>query len=92
MSGQDLTVFKLRITLLFVQSKGVKARLRRAFGVKQQSSRADYRGLPTHACPCGEKVFRILATFDDFQISLYVLDAECNACGALLTAPCELDR
>ena len=59
---------------------------------KPKQARANYRGLPTHACPCGEKVFRILATFDDYEISMYGLDAECNSCGALLTAPCEVDR
>jgi len=73
-----------------VFSKGLIARrFRRA---KQATSVADYRGVPTHACPCGQKVFNIKACFDDYEISLYVLDASCSECGALVTVPTPLDR
>jgi hypothetical protein len=69
------------------------ARLRRAIRLKAKSStQADYRGIPTHACPCGEQVFRVLAAFENFEIVLYALDAECYSCGALVTVPCELDK
>ncbi len=79
--------FKNLIRLLFVQNGLSIARRWR----KPKPAKANYRGVPTHACPCGEKVFIIRATFDDYEISLYQLDAECSACGALLTAPCLAD-
>ena len=72
-------------------SKGVIARLLKS-RAKQPNNVTDYRGVPTHACPCGEKVFQILACFDDYEISLYTLDAKCANCGALVTAPTPLDR
>jgi hypothetical protein len=73
-----------------VRSKGVIARL--LSRAEQASSVTDYRGVPTHACPCGQKVFNILACFEDYEISLYTLDANCSECGALVTAPTPLDR
>jgi hypothetical protein len=72
-----------------VQSKGVIARL---FGSRAVKSTADYRGVPTHACPCGQKVFEVLVVFDDYEISLYTLDGKCVECGALVTVPTPLDR
>lgn len=70
-------------------SKGVVARL--LSRAKREPVKANYRGLPTHACPCGEKVFIVHAVFDDGEISLYGLDVECSACGAYLTAPTPID-
>lgn len=53
----------------------------------------DVRGLPANACPlCGGRVLRLRALFDDYDIAMWFLDAECDACGALLTAPCPPDR
>lgn len=77
------------IKLLFVQNGLSISRLWRK---PEAKAKANYRGMPTHACPCGEKVFIIHATFDDYEISLYGLDAECSACGALVTAPCLVDK
>jgi hypothetical protein len=52
----------------------------------------DLRSLgPLHACPCGSKVFSILATFDNFEISWYMLDATCANCGNLIVVPCPVD-
>lgn len=52
----------------------------------------DARGIPTHACPvCGHLFFRIIAKFDDYEISFYTLDGECDNCGALVTVPCPID-
>ncbi len=50
-----------------------------------------YDKLPLHACPCGSKVFSILATFDNFEISWYMLDATCANCGNLIVVPCPVD-
>lgn len=59
---------------------------------KQEASVPDYRGMPTHACPCGEQIFIVKCMFTDYEISLYALDAECSGCGALLTVPCLVDK
>jgi rRNA maturation endonuclease Nob1 len=53
----------------------------------------DQRGIPTHAClACGSNVLIIRATFEDYEIAGYYLDAECAQCGSPLTAPCPVDR
>lgn len=75
--------------LLFVQNGIIVGWLLRRLKPKQ--TKANYRGVPTHVCPCGEKVFLIRAAFDDYKISLYGLDGECVSCGALVTVPCEAD-
>jgi len=52
----------------------------------------DLRSLgPLHICPCGSKVFSILATFDNYEISWYLLDATCANCGNLVIVPCPVD-
>lgn len=51
----------------------------------------DYRGLPTHACPCGCAMMKISCIFDEGTVVYYLLDAECYECGALLTAPTPID-
>jgi hypothetical protein len=53
----------------------------------------DLRSLgPIHTCPCGSKVFSILATFDNYEISWYMLDATCVNCGNLIIVPCPVDN
>lgn len=53
----------------------------------------DQRGVPTHAClVCGCSVLVIRATFEDYELAGYFLDAECAECGSPLTAPCPVDR
>ena len=64
-------------------------RLRKQPAVKHTPN---YRGVPTHACPCGEMTFEILAVFEDYEIALYTTEAKCHGCGALVTAPTPLDR
>ena len=50
------------------------------------------RGVPTHACPnCGHLVLKIKAIFENNDIVLWFTDAECDDCGALLTAPTPAD-
>lgn len=53
----------------------------------------DARGIPTRECPeCGGNILRIDAIFDeDYDLSFYMLDAECAQCGCLITAPTPLD-
>jgi C4-type Zn-finger protein len=58
-----------------------------------QESVVDLRGIPTAECPmCGSNIITINAVFDsDYEISLYMLDAECAMCHTRLTAPTPLD-
>lgn len=55
----------------------------------------DARGIPTTTCPsCNGVLFKIVAQFDpvDYEIGLYMLDAECAKCGTLITAPTPIDH
>jgi len=49
----------------------------------------DARGIPTAVCPmCGCGWFTVHAAFDDdYEISAYMLNAACDECGTLVTAP-----
>lgn len=53
----------------------------------------DSRGIPSAVCPeCGSDVLRIYASFDDsYEISMYLLEAECAFCESPMTAPTPLD-
>ena len=53
----------------------------------------DARGIPTRECPsCASALFTIQATFDDnYEISGYLLNAECAMCKTKVTAPTPLD-
>lgn len=53
----------------------------------------DLRGIPTSECPiCGSNIFSIKAIFDEeYELSMYMLDAECAMCHTRLTAPTPLD-
>lgn len=57
------------------------------------SSMLDARGIPTRECPsCASALFTIQATFDEnYEISGYLLNAECAMCHTKLTAPTPLD-
>lgn len=61
----------------------------------ETSLKIDARGIPTCECPsCGSNTFKIVAMFDpeDYEISMYALDAECATCGSMVTAPTPLDH
>lgn len=53
----------------------------------------DARGIPTGECPdCSSNIFNVKVIFDnDYEIGMYLLDAECAICGTLITAPTPLD-
>ena len=54
---------------------------------------SDLRELgPIHVCPCGSQVFSIMASFEDYELTWYFLDATCFSCGNLVRVPCEPDR
>jgi rRNA maturation protein Nop10 len=48
----------------------------------------------SNECPvCGGNLFKIDAIFDDdFELTFYMLKAECSQCGEPLTAPTPCDK
>jgi ribosomal protein S27E len=54
---------------------------------KQAVVKQNYRGIPTHACPCGSVLLNVKCIFEDYEIVLWFTEAECAMCGALVTAP-----
>jgi hypothetical protein len=46
---------------------------------------------PLHVCVCGSFLWNVKAMFENGEISLYMLDMECELCGALATAPTPID-
>ena len=53
----------------------------------------DARGIPTRECPsCASTLFTIQAVFDEnYEVGMYLLDAECAMCKTKVTAPTPLD-
>ena len=53
----------------------------------------DLRGKPLLVCVCGSKMWKIVVMWDeeDRTVSWYDLQQECKMCGALATAPTEID-
>jgi hypothetical protein len=46
----------------------------------------------THVCICGSHTWKILATFDDYEIASYSTDMYCGECGAYAIAPTPIDK
>lgn len=63
------------------------------FAAVIEPPRADYRGVPTVACPCGCDFFIVCTRFDEETRlpGFYLLDARCASCGAWLTPPTPID-
>jgi hypothetical protein len=53
----------------------------------------DARGIPTRECPnCASTLFTVQVMFDEnYEIGMYLLNAECAMCHTLITAPTPLD-
>lgn len=47
---------------------------------------------PVHICTCGCTVFKVLASFEDYEIVWWFLDGECANCGNLVRIPCPIDK
>jgi hypothetical protein len=59
----------------------------------------DYSGimgfeeLICHECPhCESNLWNVKVSFEDYEISQYLLDMECALCGTYAKAPTPLDR
>ena len=54
---------------------------------------ADLRAIgPLHVCTCGSQVFNVMASFEEYELVWYFLDATCTSCGNLVTVPCPVDN
>lgn len=52
----------------------------------------DYGDTIVHVCHCGNSVFQIFATFDDYQMASYSTDGECVECHSRFKVPTPVDR
>jgi hypothetical protein len=69
----------------------VLARLLSRAGVLDYSI-VDMRSLgPVHVCMCGSRVFKVGCIFEDSDIAMWFVDAECAECGALVKVPTPAD-
>lgn len=55
------------------------------------SKSMDLRGKPTHVCICGSELFNVKCKFEENEISMYFMDAECAVCGSQVTVPTPVD-
>jgi hypothetical protein len=68
------------------------ARLLSRAGVVDEHSGVDLRSLgPVHVCSCGSRLFKVACMFEEGEISMWFVDAECSLCGALVKVPTPVD-
>jgi hypothetical protein len=54
--------------------------------------KVDMRSLgPVHVCFCGSRLFKVGCMFEDNDIAMWFVDAECADCGALVKVPTPAD-
>jgi hypothetical protein len=59
--------------------------------VKPTGQAYDLSGIIMHECVCGSDMWKLIVSFQDYEIASYILDMECLYCGTLATAPTPLD-
>ena len=59
---------------------------------KDTGQNLDLSDTIVHVCICGSKMFRIVATFDNFEIAQYSTDGECLECGTRVKVPTPIDN
>lgn len=52
----------------------------------------DFSDMIMHECVCGSDMWKVVVTFEDYEISSYLLDMECFWCGARAKAPTPIDH
>lgn len=45
-----------------------------------------------HECVCGSNMWKVIVTFDEYEIASYALDMECLECGTRALAPTPIDK
>ena len=49
-------------------------------------------GVVCHTCVCGGELWKVLVSFEDYEVATYSLDMYCVACGTKALAPTLLDK
>lgn len=52
----------------------------------------DYGDTVVHRCHCGNSVFRVFATFEEYEMTTYSTDGECIECGSRFKVPTPIDN
>ena len=52
----------------------------------------DFSDTIMHECICGSTLWRVIVSFDDYEISAYATDMECLECGTRAKAPTPIDK
>lgn len=52
----------------------------------------DLTGPPTHECICGSNMFKVIASFEDYEVASFLTEGECVECGSRLTVPTPIDK
>ena len=45
-----------------------------------------------HTCVCGSNLWRVVVSFDNYEIATYATDMECLECGTRAKAPTPIDH
>lgn len=45
-----------------------------------------------HICVCGSNMWRLIVSFEDYEIASYATDMECLECGTRAKAPTPIDK
>lgn len=45
-----------------------------------------------HTCVCGSTLWKVIVSFDNYEISSYALDMECLECNSRAKAPTPIDH
>ena len=49
-------------------------------------------GVTTHVCVCNGELWKVLVTFEDYEVATYSTEMYCDGCGAKALAPTLLDK
>ena len=82
------------VTLLFVLNRIHRTitRLLKSRVKQAESSVLDLRAMgPLHVCVCGSRLFKVGCMFEDNEVSVWFVDAECALCNALVKVPTPVD-
>lgn len=52
----------------------------------------DLSGIIMHECICGSDMWKIIVSFQNYEIASYMLDMECINCGTRAKAPTPIDH
>jgi hypothetical protein len=60
--------------------------------VPDSSTAFDFRPAILHQCVCGGTMWKLVVSFENYEISQYLLDMQCLNCGSMAIAPTPIDN